>query len=143
MSFTVEEQIAAILSPVFGGELYPVVHPDPDGTMGSVANLYAVYTKIGGVSFNRLTGDDPMSRPRIQVSIYSIDYGSLKASEAAMNVAMQAANQVASDAVDAQQDCFEILGALANVSSSVGTDGFENDTRRYFVHTDFYAWARN
>ena len=37
MGYLVEEQIAAILTPVFGNEIYPVVHPDPDGTISAVS----------------------------------------------------------------------------------------------------------
>ena len=34
---TVKESIAFILQPVFGDEIYPIQHPDPDGLQSSVA----------------------------------------------------------------------------------------------------------
>lgn len=140
---TAEEQIAAILDPVFNGELYPVVHPDPDGTTGSVAQTYAIYAKIGGAVFTKLDGVACLSRVRMQVSIYSTSYADLKTKETAVNTAMEAANQLASTTIDAHNDPFDVLGALANVSSSVPADGFEDDTRRYFIHATFYCWGRS
>ena len=143
MNLTVEEQLSTVLTPVFGTELYPIVHPDPDGTASTVANLYAVFTKIGGQSVNKLSGDDPVSRARMQISAFSIDYGSLNAAEQSMNAAMLAANVVANTAISNQQNVFSIAGALANISSSVPTYGFEDETRRYYFHADYYIWTSN
>ena len=138
-----QDKISLILTPVFGDEIYPIVHPDPDGTISSVSNLYAVYTIIGGMSFNQLEGDNPISRVRLQVSIYSIDYGEMVTSKAAMNNAMQAANLLASQCVDNHTDVFTVDGALANVSVNVPTEGRETDTRRFFCHANFYCWTKD
>lgn len=142
MTIPFENQINTILTPVFGNEIYPIVHPDPDGLQSSVSNLYAVWTIIGGQSFNKLDGDANISRVRVQISIYSIDYTELKTKQREVNAAMQAANLLASQAVDAQQDQFEIEGALANVSTSVPFEGREDDTRRFYTHIEMYVWDR-
>jgi len=138
-----KETLTTILTPVFGDEIYPIVHPDPDGTLGSVSNLYAVYTIIGGVSFNTLEGNTDLSRPRVQISIYSVDYTELGLKMQALNEAMDVANTLASQCVDNQIDFIEVVGALPNVSVSVPPEGFEEDTRRFYAHLDFYCWNRS
>lgn len=122
----VEKAIATVLATVFGDNVYPVWCPDPDGSLGAVAGTFAVYTKVGGASFQNLEGDIPVSQPRMQVSIYSTSYSDLKAKESAVNDAMQAAN---------------VARTLVNYSSSVPVDGYDQDSRRYFVHMDFYCWS--
>ena len=139
---TIEEKLTTILRPVFGDELYPVVHPDPDGKMSSVSELYAVYTKIGGGNFNTLEGQADLSRPRVQVSIYSTDYAELKTKEAALFTAMKNANVLANQCIDSGTDATTVANALPNVPVSVSIEGFEEDTKRYFSHSDFYGWIR-
>lgn len=137
-----KETLNLILTPVFGNEIYPIVHPDPDGKLGSVSDLYAVYTIIGGVSFNVLEGNADLSRPRLQISIYSVDYTDLCFKIQALNEAMNAANDLASQCVDNKIDFAEVIGALPNVSTSVPTEGFEEDTRRFYTHLEYYCWNR-
>lgn len=139
---TIEETLSIILTPVFGDEIYPVVHPDPDGLESSVSDVYAVYTKIGGRRFNSLSGNSDLSRPRVQISIYSISYDELKTKEKDVEDAMKAANTLSNQAIANAQDPFEIEGALPNVSATVPTDGEEEETKRYFTHLEFYCWNR-
>jgi len=140
---TVEEKFAAILTPVFGDELYPVVHPDPDGLESSVSNLYAVYTKIGGRKFGSLEGDGSLRRTRVQVSIYSTSYGELKAKEVELEAAMLVANTLAGQTIDAGNDPLEVLLALPNVAVAEPTDDYEPDTKRFVLHSEWYAWCRS
>ena len=118
-----EQGIYAALSTVPGCKFYPVQLPDADGTIPPV---FGIYSKIGGQSFNSLDGDLNVSRARMQVSIYATTYNTLKTIEQAVNTAMQTANQAK---------------LLVNVSSTVPTDGFEPETRRFYVHMDFYVWV--
>lgn len=143
MSIPLEEQLNTILTPVFGNEIYPIVHPDPDGLQSSVSNLYAVWTIVGGPKIKKLDGNSNVSRVRVQISIYSIDYTEMKSKQREVDSVMQAANELASQAVDLKQDVFEILGALSNVSESVPLEGREDDTKRYFSHSEFYCWSVN
>ena len=140
---TIEEALSTILTPVFGDEFYPLVHPDPDGTLGSVANLFGVYAVIGGNSVNGLAGNVNLSRPRIQVSIYSISFADMKAAQKAVDDAMNAANDLANQCVEDKVDTFTVTGALPNVSTTVPIQGFEHETRRYFVHMTYYCWAKS
>lgn len=138
----IEETIYSILGPVFAGELYPVVHPDPEGTQGDVAKLYAIYFKVGGVSFDKLTGDGTISRVRMQVSIYGIDFGEVVRYENLTCAAMTAANTIASQAVDARIDQLTAPGALPCMSVAVPTHGYEHFTKRFVSTVEFYCWVR-
>jgi hypothetical protein len=137
-----EDTLGTILTGVFGNEIYPIVHPDPDGKKKSVSDLYAIYSIIGGTSFNKLNGSTGLSRPRIQVSIYATDYSDMKIKQRALEAAMDAANLLASQCVDNQVDYVTVPGALPNVSVSVPTEDYELNTKRYFSHTDFYCWSK-
>lgn len=118
----VESSLYAVLATVPGCEFYPVQYPDPV----TIPDVFGIYAKVGGQSFNSLEGDSGISRPRMQVSIYATSYGTLKTIESAVNAAMIAANTART---------------LINVSSSVPVDGFEQETRRFYVHMDFYIWV--
>lgn len=143
MTIPLENQLTTILTPIFGNEIYPLLHPDPDGLQGSVSDKYATYSIVGGQSFNKLEGDDDLSRDRVCISIFSIDYSELKTDQRAVESAMKAANLLASQCVDTHTDQFEVAGALANVSVSVPIEDFEHDTRRYSSVQDFYVWSRS
>lgn len=143
MNIPLENQLTTILTPVFGNEIYPIVHPDPDGLIASVANFFGVFTIVGGQSFNKLDGDADLSRVRVQISVYSIDYTEFKAKQKAVSDAMIAANLLASQCVDSRTDQFGVAGALANVSGGVPAEGREADTRRFFSHSEFYCWSRS
>lgn len=86
-----------------------------------------------------MAGDTGLSRVRIQISIYSIDYTELKIKESQVNLAMQVANELA----DSSLDPYSTLGALKNVSSTVPIDGYESDSKRFCTHMDFYCWEKN
>ena len=137
-----EDTLGTILTTVFGNEVYPIVHPDPDGKKKSVSDLYAIYSIVGGASFNKLTGDTGLSRPRVQVSIYSIDYSDMKIKQRLLDVAMQNANLIASQCVDNQVDFTTVLGALPNISVTVPSEDFELNTKRYFLHAEYYCWSK-
>jgi hypothetical protein len=129
----IQEHIDAILSvPVFSGELYYIQHPDPDGKAKAVADLYGVYTIVGGESYETLEGDTGIERPRVQISVYAIDTVALVAAVAAVNAAMMAAAILAQTS-----DPDMTAAALFNFSPSVPVDGFEEETRRYYSHMDF------
>jgi hypothetical protein len=142
MTIPLENQLNTVLTSVFGNEIYPISHPDIIGDVDSVTNMFAVWSIVGGQSFNKLDGDSDMSRPRVQVSIYSNDYTEMKAAQRSTDVAMQAANLLASQSVDAHTDSFEVVGAISNVSVGVAQEGREDDTRRFFCHNEYYCWSR-
>lgn len=143
MTIPLENQLNTVLSQVFGDEIYPIAHPDIIGDADSVTNMFAIWSIVGGQSFNQLEGDNPISRVRVQVSIYSPDYTEMKTAQRAVNDAMQAANLLASQCVDSRINQFEVEGALSNVSVSVAIESREPDTRRFYSHQDFYVWAIN
>lgn len=123
---TIQEKIAAILdAPVFGGELYYIQHPDA----AAMAGTYAVFSIVGGQTFVGLDGDSGVTQPRVQMSVYAIDATDLIAKVAAVNAAMLTSNDLAATDTD----------ALRNYPASVPVDGFEQETRRYYSHMDFYC----
>jgi len=138
---SIETILYSILSPVFGVELYPVRHPDPEGVDTDVAKLYAVFSKIGGRIFSTLEGDDSLRRPRMQISIYGIDFDAVSAKEYAVNAAMDTANVVASQAVDDGNDPLSVVGSLPSIAVGVPIDGYESDTKRFVKHMEFYCWS--
>jgi hypothetical protein len=144
MTIPLENQINTILTPIFGNEIYPIAHPDIIGDADSVTNMFGIWSIVGGKSINKLEGDDPISRVRVQISIYSEpeNYNQLKELQRAVSDAMLAANTLASQCVDTQIDQFEVEGALSNVSNSVPNEGREEDTRRFYSQVDYYCWAR-
>ena len=138
---TVKESIAFILQPVFGDEIYPIQHPDPDGLQSSVAETYCIFNTVGGVSFNNLAGDTGISRVRVQISIYGIEHDVMEDFKKQVNVAMQAANTNYNNAITNHTSLYA-LGTQANVSTTVPVDGFEQDSKRFYTHMDFYVWER-
>lgn len=140
---TFKESLYYILAPVFSNELYPVVHPDPDGLISSVSSLYAIYSVVGGNSINTLEGSTDISRPRVQISIYGLNADEVSAKQKAVDTAMQAANVLYNQCVDNKTDFTTVNGALPNVSGGVPPDGHEADTKRFFVHMDYYVWSVN
>lgn len=140
---SISTKLETVLESIFPGEFYPVVHPDPTGLMGSVAGTFAVYTIVGGASYNALDGDSDLSRPRIQVSIYSIDYTNLKSKEAAVAAAMKASNDLANEATAVNIDPLTLDTCIVNVSVGVPTGGYEPNTKRFYVHMEFYVWSRD
>lgn len=134
--------IYTILQPIFGNELYPVVHPDPDGLESSVADLYAIYLQVGGNLFLTLKNTDDLERQRIQVSIYGIDFNIVKSKSYAVKAAMKTANAVASQAVANRLDPLSVTGSLPNSMIHPGIDDYEANTKRFVKHLEFYCWAR-
>ena len=154
-----EEKFNAILSPVFGGELYPVQLPDMD----TAPEAYGIYLKVGGQNFNNLETTIDLCRPRMQVSIYATSYSAAKTLEKSVSDAMKASNTLAGalidlgidpsaegidfDTISGQIDDWDHLvdqcgkNALPNVSAGVPVDGFEQETRRFYVHMDFHCWT--
>ena len=63
--------IYTILQPIFGDEIYPIIFK---GDVNNPPNLYAVFTQVGGTSFNTLKNTDDLTRQRMQVSIYGTVY---------------------------------------------------------------------
>ena len=139
---SMESVLHGLLEAVFGTEIYPVVHPDPDGNQTEVATLYAIYTVVGGSTFGRLEGDSDLTRPRVQISIYGINFDNTLAKSSAVRVAMQAANAVASTAIDNGDDPLMEVGSLPNSILGVPIDGYEKDTKRFVKHLEYYVWTR-
>jgi hypothetical protein len=137
---SVSTKLYAILQSIFNGELYPVVHPDPDGT--EVADLYAIFLKVGGQSFNNIKNTDSLQRPRMQISIYGIDFDVVEAKELAVVAAMQTANIAANTAVKNKTNPLTTTGALPNSLIGTPVDGFEKDTKRFVKHLDYYCWVQ-
>ena len=140
---SIESVFYSILSPVFETELYPVVHPDPDGTNSEVAELYAVFFKVGGQTFGTLEGDADIRRPRMQISIYGVNFDDVVAKEEAVIAAMKTANTVASAAVEAGDDPLTETGSLPNRIIGVSIDGYEKDTKRFVKTLEYYVWSNN
>lgn len=136
-----EEQLTTILTPICGDELYPIGHPDPDGLISSVSDTFTIFTVVGGQSYNVLEGDLDISRVRLQISTYAMDYTEFKATQRAIAAAMQAANVLANSCIDSHEDVYSKVGALKNVSVSVPTEGKEQDTKRFYVHQEFYIFV--
>jgi hypothetical protein len=133
-----EEQLTTILTPICGDELYPIGHPDPDGEYASVATSFTIFTVVGGQSYNNLEGDAGISRVRLQISIYAMDYTEFKVLQRAINAAMQAANLLATNS---GATYYDVVGAIKNVSTTVPTEGKEPDTKRFYAHMDYYVWT--
>ena len=131
----------SILQPVFGDELYRIVHPDPDGR--EVATLYAVFSKVGGSVFGDLEGDGNLRRPRMQLSIYGIDSDEVDVKEALVIAAMEAANLAANEAVAARIDPLTATGALPNRAMGDSIEGYEKDTKRFVKHMEYYCWGQS
>lgn len=135
-----EEQLTTILTPICGNELYPIGHPDPDGLISSVSDTFTIFTVVGGQSFNVLEGDLDISRVRLQISTYAMDYTEFKAKQRAIAAAMQAANVLANGCIASHEDVYSKVGALKNVSVTVPTEGKEQDTKRFYCHAEYYCW---
>jgi hypothetical protein len=135
---TLQQHIDAILSPGFSGEFYYIRHPDPDGSAGEVAATYGVWSIVGGESFYGMAGDANVSRPRIQVSIFTTDNAALVAMVDTVKAAMVAANDLT---VTSDPDSVEL--ALYNTTAAVQVDGYEEETGRYYSYLDFYVWDTN
>lgn len=132
----IQANIAAILdTPVFGGQLYYIQRPDPDS---NVSGTYAVFSIVGGSEYQTLEGDNNLSQVRVQISIYATDPAALVTKVAAVKAAMQAAS-----ALTATADPDTNPLALYNYSANVPIDGFEQETRRFYSHMDFYCWINN
>lgn len=135
---SLEEQLTTILTPICGDEIYPIGHPDPDGLIASVSDTFTIFTVVGGQSYNNLEGDAGISRVRLQISTYAMDYTEFKAKQRAIAAAMQAANVLATDSGATYND---VVGALKNISTTVPTEGKEQDTKRFYVHMEYYVWT--
>ena len=140
---TAKEGIYKVLSNIFNGELYPVHHPDPDGLYNSVSDDFAIYTKVGENTFNTLIGVTAEKQVRIQVSIYSVNHDKNEQLVTFMNQAMIAANDVFIAAHELGNDPYETEGALANRPIPGSFDDFDNESRRFVTHSDFYVWSRD
>ena len=140
---SVEAQFYSILSSIFGSELYPVAHPDPDGTDSEVAELFAVFFKVGGTVYSSLEGDADLRRPRIQLSIYGINYDNVVSKEQAVITAMKNANIAASAASALGNDPLASAGCLVNKIVGVAIDGYEKDTKRFSKTLEYYCWYEN
>ena len=138
----VDEQLYSVLQPVFGDELYPVRYPDPDGLETSTVTLFGVYSKVGGESLTTLDGRMSLNRIRMQVSIYSIDYETLKLKERAVINAMQTANTAATTLSFTGDLPHDTLGVILNIPANIPVDGYEEDSKRFCSHLDYYCWEQ-
>jgi len=135
MTISLQQHIDTILStPVFSGELYYIQKPDSSGSATQVALTYGVYAIVGGETFESLEGDTGTERPRVQISIYSIDSADLVTKVAAVKAAMQTAAILAQTS-----DQSTTALALLNYQASAQVDGYEDDTGRFYSHLDYYC----
>lgn len=137
---SISTKLYSILQTVFGNEIYPVIHPDYDGT--EISDLFAIYSSVGGQSFNSLQSTDTLQRPRMQISIYGINFDEVVLKEAATISAMNTANTVAITAIKNKQNPLTVTGALPNVLVGSPIDGYEKDTKRFVKHLEFYCWVQ-
>ena len=132
----IQQHVYSILGQsVFHGELYYIQHPDPTGSAEQVVQTYGVFSIVGGECFDNLEGDTGIDRYRIQISVYTVDTSTLVVAVAAVNTAMRAAAVLAQT-----KDPETMAAACFNYSASVPVDGFEQETKRFYSHMDFYAW---
>lgn len=63
---TIEEQVAAALSPLVGGQVFPDVAPE------KTQAPYITYQAVGGAPLNYITGEDPgRANTRMQVNVWA------------------------------------------------------------------------
>ena len=138
---TIETQIYSILTSVFDGEIYPVVHPDPDGS--EVADLFAIYLIVGGSIFQTIKKDSNLRRPRVQISIYGIDYDVVSLYSVNVISKMNESNLTSIESIKNNIDPLTISACLPNTLIGEPIDGYEKDTKRYVKHLEFYCWVRS
>lgn len=131
MAIGLHQHIDTILSSAFSGEIDYILRPESKG----YADTYAVWSIVGGESFQNLEGDIDLRKPRVQISVYAVNNSDLVTKVAAVNAAMLAAAVLAQTS-----DPGTTAGALYNYSASVPVDGYEEDTGYYYSHMDFYCW---
>ncbi len=133
---TIQQKIDAILTGIFAGEIYYIQHPATDGS--EVAGTYCVHSIISGDPLQDIEGDIEATQIRVQISIYTVNSSDLIAKAAAVTLAMRAA------AILAQSNDPETTEtALFNYSAAAAFDGYEEETKRFFSHLDFYCWMNN
>jgi hypothetical protein len=119
---TLHSSIDTVLSTVFSGEFNYIQRPDIEN-VETLPDVFGLWMVVGGISRHTLEGDIEATQPRVQVSIYAINTISLIAMVEAVKTAMEGAN---------------IAGTLLNYSASVPVDGFDDETRRFYSHMDYY-----
>lgn len=112
---TTESTIQTALAALVSGRCYPLVAPDP------VAKPYIIYQVISDVQANSLDGFSGLSNKRVQVDIYVMGYGGVKALAASAKAAMATA-----------------LPQSIHLSSQ---DLHEPDTQLYRITMDFSLWS--
>lgn len=143
MTIALENQLNTIFRPIFGDEVYPIVHPDMDGLSDSVTNTYCVWSLNGGTTFEGLEGTANLARVRVQVAIYTTDYSQMKTASKAVIAAMDTANTQASANIDNHIDHFNTSGSLINTLIAPPDEGIESDTKRFFAFVSFYCWTKD
>lgn len=143
MTIALEDQLNTIFKPIFGDEVYPIVHPDMDGLSDSVTNTYCVWSLSGGTTFEGLEGTAKLARVRVQVSIYATDYSQMKIASKAVIDSMDVANAQASENIDNRINHFNVSGSLVNTLIAPPDEGIESDTKRFFAFVSFYCWAKD
>lgn len=136
------ESLYAVLSSIFNDEFYPVKHPDIDGTTDTITTDFAIYKQVGGTGFPTLSGNSGIRRLRFQISIFSLDYDRMKQLSTYVEQAMIIANDVANSAIALRENVYETPGALINVPVGEPIEDFENDTKRFYCHVDYYIWEK-
>lgn len=139
---SIKSRLYPVLAPVFSGDVFRDRVPDSEMSRIFDNNLpFAVYTVVGGPSFQNLDGDVDLSHPRVQISIYTITDSDLEALQDALKTAMKAANNLALSTLEAGGDVVTTEGAVLNYSSSEPVQApYETETRRMGVHCDYHCW---
>lgn len=136
----IEEKLTTALASV-PCEFFPGKPTAADLERIGVGGTFGTYNKVGGQGFSTIDGDADISRPRMQISIFSVKYGELLTIEKAVKDAMKAANQLYLDAVGTGVDPLEVAGALPNTSAAESVGGYEDDTTYHYRHMDYSCWV--
>ena len=139
---SIKSRLYPVLAPVFNGDVFRDRVPDIEATRIFDGDLpFAVYTVVGGTSFQNIEGDIDLSQPRVQISIYTITDQDLDTLQDALKAAMKGANALALATLAAGGDPVTTEGAVLNYSASEPVAApYETDTRRVGIHADFYCW---
>lgn len=137
----VEERLTTVLLNVGGCEFFPGKPTATDLARIGTNGTFGTYSKVGGQGFSNLEESIDLSQPRMQISIFSINFGELLTIEKAVADAMKAANRLYCDAVGTEVNPFDVAGALSNSKAAESVDGYEDDTTYHYRHMDYYCWS--
>lgn len=138
----IKGRVYFVLAPVFGDDLYRGFLPDKDAErLAKTGGAFGVLSTVGGQSYQSIEGDIDLTQPRVQLSIFTTSEADRERLQAAVDAVMKTANQAALTTLQTGGDPLATDGAILNYSPSVPVDGYDSETRRYYVHMDFICWS--